>query len=132
MTRGKFITLEGMDGAGKSTHLSWIPGFLVARGVKVRLTREPGGTPLGEEIRKLLLEWPGDKKTDRTELLLFAAARAEHVDAVGEQRRGDGVARQRLHVASVEGERERAAVICHACRELPAEEIAERILGRAS
>lgn len=45
-------------------------------------TREPGGTPLGEEIRKLLLEWPGDKKTDRTELLLFAAARAEHVDKV--------------------------------------------------
>ncbi len=45
-------------------------------------TREPGGTPLGEEIRKLLLEWPGEKKSERTELLLFAAARAEHVDKV--------------------------------------------------
>ena len=45
-------------------------------------TREPGGTPLGEELRKLLLEWSGEKKSDRTELLLFAASRAEHVDKV--------------------------------------------------
>ena len=55
MNRGKFITLEGMDGAGKSTHLSWLPAFLEARGVKVCLTREPGGTPLGEKLRELML-----------------------------------------------------------------------------
>lgn len=81
MTRGKFITLEGMDGAGKSTHLNWIPAFLQSRGVTVRLTREPGGTPVGEKLRELLLD-----KTQRlhadTEALLMFAARREHLDKV--------------------------------------------------
>lgn len=81
MTRGRFITLEGMDGAGKSTHLTWIPAFLQARGVQVQLTREPGGTLLGEKLRELLLD-----KTQRlhpdTEALLMFAARREHLDKV--------------------------------------------------
>jgi dTMP kinase len=81
VTRGKFITLEGMDGAGKSTHLSWIPGFLVARGVKVRLTREPGGTPLGERLRELMLD-KHQKLHAETEALLMFAARREHLAKV--------------------------------------------------
>ena len=81
MTRGKFITLEGMDGAGKSTHLSWIPGFLQARGVPVRVTREPGGTPVGEKLRKLLLDKQQKLHAD-TEALLMFAARREHLDKV--------------------------------------------------
>ncbi|MEQ1773047.1 MAG: dTMP kinase, partial [Burkholderiales bacterium] len=79
MTRGKFITLEGMDGAGKSTHLAWLPGFLEARGVKVRLTREPGGTPLGEKLRELMLD-KNQKLNPETEALLMFAARREHLD----------------------------------------------------
>ncbi len=78
---GKFITLEGMDGAGKSTHLSWLPAFLQARGVTVCLTREPGGTPLGEELRKLMLD-KNQKLHADTEALLMFAARREHLDKV--------------------------------------------------
>ena len=81
MTRGKFITLEGMDGAGKSTHVAWIPGFLEARGVKVRLTREPGGTDIGEKLRALLLDKSQSLHAD-TEALLMFAARREHIDKV--------------------------------------------------
>ena len=75
--RGKFITLEGVDGAGKSTHLDWIAGRLEAAGKKVVVTREPGGTPLGEELRKLLLAQPMHLET---ETLLMFAARREHLD----------------------------------------------------
>jgi dTMP kinase len=81
MTRGKFLTLEGIDGAGKSTHLSWIPAFLEARGVRVKLTREPGGTPLGEKLRTLLLDKAQHLHAD-TEALLMFAARREHLDKV--------------------------------------------------
>lgn len=81
MTRGKFITLEGMDGAGKSTHLTWIPGFLEARGVNVQLTREPGGTPLGERLRELMLD-KNQQLHGETEALLMFAARREHLDKV--------------------------------------------------
>jgi dTMP kinase len=77
--RGKFITLEGVDGAGKSTHLDWIAGRLKAAGKKVVTTREPGGTPLGEELRKLLLALPMNLET---ETLLMFAARREHLDQV--------------------------------------------------
>lgn len=75
--RGKFITLEGVDGAGKSTHVDWIAGRLEAAGKKVLVTREPGGTPLGEELRKLLLAHPMHLET---ETLLMFAARREHLD----------------------------------------------------
>jgi dTMP kinase len=76
---GKFITLEGVDGAGKSTHLDWIAMRLKAAGKKVVVTREPGGTPLGEELRKLLLAQPMHLET---ETLLMFAARREHLERV--------------------------------------------------
>ena len=81
MRQGKFITLEGMDGAGKSTHLAWLPAFLQARGVRVCLTREPGGTPLGEKLRELMLDKHQKLHAD-TEALLMFAARREHLDKV--------------------------------------------------
>lgn len=76
MQGGKFITLEGIDGAGKSTHLSWIADQVKAAGHDVLMTREPGGTPLAEELRHLLLR--STMHAD-TEVLLMFAARAEHV-----------------------------------------------------
>ena len=81
VTKGKFITLEGMDGAGKSTHLAWLPAFIEARGVRVCLTREPGGTPLGEKLRELLLHKDQTLNAE-TEALLMFAARREHLDKV--------------------------------------------------
>ena len=77
--RGLFITLEGIDGAGKSTHAAWLAEALVARGRRVVATREPGGTPLGERLRDLLLAEP---MTHDTEALLMFAARREHVEHV--------------------------------------------------
>ena len=74
--RGKFITLEGMDGAGKSSHVAWIADWLRARGLQVLVTREPGGTPLGEQLRTLVLNESMDL---RTETLLVFAARQEHL-----------------------------------------------------
>jgi dTMP kinase len=74
--RGRFITLEGVDGAGKSTHTEWIAGRLREHGLKVVVSREPGGTPLGEKLRELLLTEPMGL---RTETLLMFAARAEHL-----------------------------------------------------
>ena len=79
VARGKFITLEGIDGAGKSSLIPPIETFLVGRGITVRITREPGGTPLGESLRKLLL---GEAMALDTETLLMFAARAEHLDKV--------------------------------------------------
>lgn len=73
---GKFITLEGMDGAGKSTHLPNIIALLQAKGHKVVSTREPGGTPLGEHLRELLLH---EVMHAETETLLMFAARREHI-----------------------------------------------------
>jgi len=74
--RGKFITLEGMDGAGKSSHVEWIADWLRARGRRVLVTREPGGTPLGEQLRALVL---GEAMDLRTEALLVFASRQEHL-----------------------------------------------------
>jgi dTMP kinase len=74
--RGKFITLEGMDGAGKSTHIPNIITALNASGIEVVSTREPGGTPLGEALRALLLH---DNMHPETETLLMFAARREHI-----------------------------------------------------
>jgi dTMP kinase len=81
MSRGKFITLEGMDGAGKTTHLEWLRGKLAARGIALTVTREPGGTPLGETLRKLLLDNHDPRHPD-TEALLMFAARREHIAQV--------------------------------------------------
>lgn len=79
--RGRFITLEGIDGAGKSTHLRWIARFLRRHGHKAVLTREPGGTAFGERLRELVL---GGKQRlhPETETLLMFAARREHLDKV--------------------------------------------------
>jgi len=77
-----FIAFEGINGCGKTTLHKLISSQLTTSGKKVCDTREPGGTPLGIEIRKLLLDWNGEKKSSRAELLLFAADRAEHVDKV--------------------------------------------------
>jgi dTMP kinase len=73
---GKFITLEGVDGAGKSTHLGFVADWLRHQGKEVIVTREPGGTPLGETLRDLLLHRDMDADT---ELLLMFAARQEHL-----------------------------------------------------
>lgn len=79
MTQGKFITLEGGEGAGKSTQVGLLAECLRVAGCDVTVTREPGGSPLGERIRKVILDaeamWPA------TELFLFAAQRAEHLSA---------------------------------------------------
>ena len=78
---GQFLTLEGIDGAGKSTHVDFIRDWLTARGIDVVVTREPGGTPLGEALRALLLDVKSDISLD-TETLLMFAARQAHVAAV--------------------------------------------------
>ncbi len=77
--RGRFLTLEGVDGAGKSTHVQWMVDVLTSRGVTVLCTREPGGTPIGEKLRELLLH---EQMTLECETLLMFAARAEHVRSV--------------------------------------------------
>jgi len=76
---GRFITLEGIDGAGKSTHAAFIAARINAQGRKVVATREPGGTALGEKLRLLLLNEP---MTRETEALLMFAARREHLELV--------------------------------------------------
>src|SRR5450432_260486 len=75
--RGRLITLEGIDGAGKSTHLPWLAEFLAQGGRAVWVTREPGGTPLGERLRELLLREP---MAHVTEALLMFASRREHCE----------------------------------------------------
>jgi dTMP kinase len=79
MTRGKFITFEGGEGTGKSTQAERLADRLRTLAIEVVATREPGGTPLGEAIRRLLFEETPERST---EFLLFAAARAEHVAKV--------------------------------------------------
>lgn len=81
MNPGLFITLEGGEGAGKSTSIAFVREFLEHTGHDVVVTREPGGTPLGEEIRKILLHGRDAMAVD-TELLLMFAARAEHLERV--------------------------------------------------
>jgi dTMP kinase len=77
--RGRFITLEGSEGSGKSTNLAFIHHYLQQSGIDVVLTREPGGTPLGEAIRELLLDHRNNEMAGDTELLLMFAARAQHL-----------------------------------------------------
>ncbi len=79
--RGRFITLEGIDGAGKSTHLEWLSRFLEVRGIRVTRTREPGGTAVGERLREWMLHGGGALHPE-TETLLMFAARREHIDKV--------------------------------------------------
>ena len=79
MSTAKFITFEGVDGAGKSSHIAWFADTLRQRGIDVLVTREPGGTPLGEALREILLNQPMHAET---EAMLMFAARCEHVKLV--------------------------------------------------
>lgn len=99
MTAGKFITFEGIDGAGKSTHISHVAGLLHSRGKTVITSREPGGTALGEKLRAILLH---EKMHVETETLLMFAARREHLAQVIEPAlaRGDWVISDRFTDAS--------------------------------
>jgi dTMP kinase len=99
--RGKFITFEGIDGAGKSTHLAWAADLLHGRGVSVVVTREPGGTILGEKLRQVLLT--GDQRIHpETETLMMFAARRQHLEEVIRPalQRGDWVLCDRFTDAS--------------------------------
>jgi dTMP kinase len=80
--QGRFITVEGIEGGGKTTNIPFIRELLESAGAEVVLTREPGGTMLGEEIRGLLLDHRHDDMAPDTELLLMFAARAEHLARV--------------------------------------------------
>lgn len=99
MALGKFITFEGVDGAGKSTHIAAFADALRARGMQVVSTREPGGTPLGEKLRELLLH---ENMHLETEALLMFAARREHIAQVilPALQRGDWVISDRFTDAS--------------------------------
>jgi dTMP kinase len=99
MSAGKFITFEGIDGAGKSTHISRVAALLHQRGKTVITTREPGGTGLGEKLRDILLH---EKMHVETEALLMFAARREHLAQVIEPAlaRGDWVISDRFTDAS--------------------------------
>ncbi|WP_181259101.1 MULTISPECIES: dTMP kinase [Telluria group] len=77
--RGKFITFEGIDGAGKSTHIRYCADLVAARGIELVSSREPGGTPLGEKLRELVLHEPMHLET---EALLVFASRREHIAQV--------------------------------------------------
>ena len=97
--RGRFITFEGIDGAGKSTHIGYVTALLKAAGKTVVSTREPGGTPLGEKVRDLVLHEPMHLET---EALLMFASRREHVAQVIEPAlaRGEWVLSDRFTDAS--------------------------------
>ena len=84
MTRGRFITLEGPEGSGKTTAARHLAAWLRERGRTVVLTQEPGGTPLGDEIRRIVLHMRGmsDDLDPRADALLYAAGRAQHVERV--------------------------------------------------
>lgn len=79
MSKARFITFEGVDGAGKSTGLEWFANALRERGVDLLVTREPGGTPLGEKLRELVLH---ESMHAETETMLMFASRREHVEQV--------------------------------------------------
>ena len=81
MKRGLFITFEGIDGAGKSTHVAWSANFLQAQGIALTLTREPGGTVLGEKLRELLLATQAPIHPE-TEALLMFSARRQHLEEI--------------------------------------------------
>lgn len=79
MSRGIFITLEGPDGAGKTTQIQMMKEYLESLGKTVLLTREPGGTGISEKLREILLDKENAEMSDTTEMMIYAAARAQHV-----------------------------------------------------
>ena len=82
MTRGRFITLEGIEGVGKTTNIEFLRELLEQKGINALVTREPGGTPLAEDVRKVLLETRDESMDPITESLLIFAARSQHVSTV--------------------------------------------------
>jgi dTMP kinase len=76
---GKFISLEGGEGVGKTTNIAYIQSLLEEHDISVMLTREPGGTPLAEALRQLLLDKNQEEITEQAELLMMFAARAQHI-----------------------------------------------------
>jgi len=80
MARGLFITIEGPDGSGKSTQIQYIKEYLEANHIPCLFTREPGGTPIGEKLRNIILDKENAEMCDMTEALLYAASRAQHVE----------------------------------------------------
>ena len=79
MKRGLFLTLEGVDGCGKSTQLSRLTKYLEEKGLDVLLTREPGGCAISEQVREMLLSPENKEMSAETEMLLYAAARTQHI-----------------------------------------------------
>ena len=79
MTRGRFITFEGTEGVGKTTNMDFVERLLISRGINLVRTREPGGTPVGERVRAILLDAESEPIDPDAELLLVFAARAQHV-----------------------------------------------------
>jgi dTMP kinase len=86
--QGKFITFEGVDGAGKSTHIDEVISFLESQNISVKRTREPGGTKLGEKLRELLLH---DEMDPETETLLMFAARRQHIAEIIKPNLDEGI-----------------------------------------
>ncbi|MGI6486387.1 MAG: dTMP kinase [Thermoanaerobacterales bacterium] len=80
--KGKFITIEGADGAGKSTLTEMLAQYLIHKGRNVVVTREPGGTPLGEDLRHILLSPEGEPPEPETEALIYAASRAQLIKKI--------------------------------------------------
>jgi dTMP kinase len=80
--KGYFVTFEGIEGSGKTTQMERVSEELTARGIRHITTREPGGTPIGEAVRKILLDTANSNMDPRTELLLYGAARVQHVAQV--------------------------------------------------
>lgn len=82
MRKGLFISIEGSDGSGKSTQIKNIKRFFEDKGIDIIFTREPGGTPIGEKLREIILDRNLKEMSDMTEALLYAAARAQHVSQI--------------------------------------------------
>lgn len=100
---GIFIVFEGIDGAGKTCQMEKTKAYLSSRGVDVVMTREPGGTVIGEKIRDLLLDPDNEKMDDRCELLLYGASRAQHLAEVivPALQKGKAVLCDRFHLSTV-------------------------------
>ena len=120
MARGRFISLEGGEGVGKSTQLDALAEALIGRGLTVLVTREPGGSPGAEAIRNLLLEGDETRWNPRAEALLFAAARSDHIEKTIEPAllRGEWVLSDRFLDSSLAYQGEAGGLGIQAVRDL--------------
>jgi len=88
--KGKFVTFEGCEGSGKSTQLRLLCEYLTKQGIEYQLTREPGGSAISEDIRKIILNGKNDEMCDECEALLYAAARIQHLKEIVAPRLAEG------------------------------------------